>query len=324
MYYILRNSGLFADFTNDDLVVCWGGHSIGEIEYRYSKEVGYQLGLRKFNICTGCGSGAMKGPMKGATIAHSKQRMKNGRYIGITEPQIIASEPPNAIVNNLVVMPDIEKRLEAFVRLGHGFIVFPGAVGTTEEILYLLGVLMHPKNVDKPFPLVFTGPLESIDYFKQIEDFIVDCFGEEAKNFYEIIINNPEKVAKIIKSGVNKVHEYRSNYEDAYYFNWMLHIDHDFQRPFLPTHSAMSGLNLQYDQPKYKLAANLRKIFSGIVSGNIKEEGIASVEKNGPYIIKGDSKLMYKLDLLLSKFCEDKRMKLADEKVYNPCYKIIS
>ena len=86
----------------------------------------------------------------------------------------------------------------------------------------------------------------------------------------------------------------------------------------------MSDLNLHYDQPKYKLAANLRKIFSGIVSGNIKEDIIATIEKNGPYIIKGDSKLMHRLDLLLSRFCEDKRMKLANEKAYNPCYKIIS
>jgi len=28
-------------------------------------------------------------------------------------------------------MPDIEKRLEAFLRLAHGIIVFPGGVGTT-------------------------------------------------------------------------------------------------------------------------------------------------------------------------------------------------
>jgi pyrimidine/purine-5'-nucleotide nucleosidase len=60
----------------------------------------------------------MKGPMKGATIGHSKQRIVNGRYLGLTEPGIIAAEPPNPIVSQLVIMPDIEKRLEAFVRLG--------------------------------------------------------------------------------------------------------------------------------------------------------------------------------------------------------------
>ena len=102
----------------------------------------------------------MKGPMKGATIGHSKQRIRDGRYIGITEPGIIAAEPPNPIVNQLVIMPDIEKRLEAFVRLGHGIVVFPGGVGTAEEILYLLGILLDPDNAAIPFPLVFTGPAE--------------------------------------------------------------------------------------------------------------------------------------------------------------------
>ena len=50
--------------------------------------------------------------MKGATIGHSKQRIRQGQYLGITEPGIIAAESPNPIVNNLVIMPDIEKRLE--------------------------------------------------------------------------------------------------------------------------------------------------------------------------------------------------------------------
>jgi hypothetical protein len=45
-----------------------------------------------------------------------------------------------------VIMPDIEKRLEAFVRLGHGIIVFPGGVGTAEEILYLLGPDAAPRQ----------------------------------------------------------------------------------------------------------------------------------------------------------------------------------
>ena len=43
-------------------------------------------------------------------------------------------------------MPDIEKRLEAFVRMGHGFVLFPGGVGSAEELLYILGILMHPAN----------------------------------------------------------------------------------------------------------------------------------------------------------------------------------
>ena len=152
VFEILRNARILKPQIDPNLVVCWGGHSISRDEYDYTKQVGYQLGLRGMDICTGCGPGAMKGPMKGATIAHAKQRRRNNRYIGITEPGIIAAESPNPIVNQLVIMPDIEKRLEAFVRMGHGIIVFPGGVGTAEEILYLLGILLHPDNAGRAVP----------------------------------------------------------------------------------------------------------------------------------------------------------------------------
>lgn len=109
----------------------------------------------------------MKGPMKGATISHAKQRIVGGRYLGLTEPGIIAAEAPNPIVNELVILPDIEKRLEAFVRVGHGVIIFPGGAGTAEEFLYLLGILMHPDNQDLPFPVILTGPRSAEAYLQQ-------------------------------------------------------------------------------------------------------------------------------------------------------------
>ncbi len=146
VFHILRNARVLIPNREPRLVVCWGGHSIGREEYEYTKEVGYELGLRGMDVCTGCGPGAMKGPMKGATIGHSKQRIKDGRYLGVSEPGIIAAESPNPIVNGLVILPDIEKRLEAFVRMGHGIVVFPGGAGTAEEILYILGILLNPAN----------------------------------------------------------------------------------------------------------------------------------------------------------------------------------
>ncbi|MGD8637036.1 MAG: pyrimidine/purine nucleosidase domain-containing protein, partial [Gammaproteobacteria bacterium] len=114
IFHILRNARAMRPRVDPNLVVCWGGHAIGREEYDYSKAVGYELGLRGLNVCTGCGPGAMKGPMKGAAVGHAKQRITQGRYVGISEPGIIAAEAPNPIVNELVIMPDIEKRLEAF------------------------------------------------------------------------------------------------------------------------------------------------------------------------------------------------------------------
>ena len=322
VFHILRNAKILRTNLNPRLVVCWGGHSINRTEYDYTKEVGHEMGLRGLDVCTGCGPGAMKGPMKGATIGHAKQRIDGGQYLGITEPGIIAAESPNPIVNDLVIMPDIEKRLEAFVRIGHGIIVFPGGAGTLEEILYLLGILLNPENKDIPFPMILTGPAEAEDYFKGINQFIGDTLGIEAQQRYKIIVGDPAHVAREVQAGIEKVRAYRREKSDAYYFNWLLKIEPEFQQPFIPSHENMSDLALHKNQESHQLAANLRKAFSGIVAGNVKDEGIRAIEEHGLFEIRGDAEILGPLDILLSTFVAQHRMKLPG-KQYNPCYKII-
>ncbi|KFZ31693.1 LOG family protein [Pseudidiomarina salinarum] len=323
VFDILRNAQIVQPNLDPNVIVCWGGHSINEVEYKYTKEVGYQMGLRDLNICTGCGPGAMKGPMKGATIGHAKQRNPNGRYLGFTEPGIIAAEPPNPIVNELVILPDIEKRLEAFIRCGHGIVVFPGGVGTAEELLYLLGILMHPENERQVLPVVLTGPASSAAYFDAIDDFIVATLGEAARELYTIIIDDPIAVAKAMKKGVQEVKEYRRETGDSYCFNWTLHIEEPFQRPFIPTHENVRGLSLHRDQEPQLLASALRRAFSSIVAGNVKDEGIRAIRKYGPFEIHGERDMMRKLDVLLRAFVEQGRMKLPGT-VYHPCYRVIT
>lgn len=323
VFHILRNAHLLQSSVEPHLVVCWGGHAISRNEYDYTKRVGYELGLRALNVCTGCGPGAMKGPMKGATIGHAKQRIRNGRYIGITEPGIIAAESPNPIVNSLVIMPDMEKRLEAFVRVGHGIVIFPGGVGTAEEILYLLGVLLHPDNRDLPMPLIMTGPPSSADYFEQIDEFIAATLGPEAQARYKIVIDDPERVGREMRDGLDEIRSFRRIHGDAYYFNWRLRIDHEFQKPFMATHETMRALSFSEKQPVHKLAANLRRVFSGIVSGNVREDTIAVIERDGPFEIGGAGRYMNLLDRLLEAFVAQGRMKLARH-AYVPCYRVIS
>lgn len=322
VFEILRHAQALTPRRTPKIIVCWGGHSINDIEYKYSKKVGYELGLRGYDICTGCGPGAMKGPMKGAHIAHAKQRCHDYRYIGITEPGIIAAESPNAMVNELIIMPDIEKRLEAFVRLGHGFVVFPGGVGTAEEILYLLGILLHPKNKDLKLPLIFSGPLSSKAYFAQIDAFIGATLGELAQAKYEIIIEDPKAVAMAINSGVASVIEQRQESQEAYHYNWQLHIDEDFQQPFIPTHENMANLTLTKDLPTEALASNLRKAMSGIVAGNVKTFGVEQISKYGPYQLNAQPQLIEKLDVLLKSFVAQDRMKLPSNTPYKPCYQV--
>jgi predicted Rossmann-fold nucleotide-binding protein len=322
IFHILRNAGALKASQKPNLVVCWGGHSISREEYNYTKEVGHELGLRGLNICTGCGPGAMKGPMKGANLAHAKQRIRDGRYLGISEPGIIAAESPNPIVNELVIMPDIEKRLEAFVRTAHGIIVFPGGAGTAEEILYLLGVLLNPENDELPYPVIFTGPENSRQYWQQIDEFIALTLGQKARQRYKIIVNDPESVAREMNSGIDQVEQFRRNNNDAFYFNWRLKISPEFQQPFEPTHENMSNLEIRPDQPPHILAANLRRAFSGIVAGNVKAQGIIAIEKQGPFQIRGNKAIMAPLDALLQSFVSQQRMKLPGSD-YNPCYEIV-
>ena len=321
VFEILRNARVLRANVDPNLVVCWGGHSISRQEYDYTKKVGYDLGLRAFDICTGCGPGAMKGPMKGATIAHAKQRRTKNRYIGITEPGIIAAESPNPIVNNLVIMPDIEKRLEAFVRVAHAIVVFPGGVGTAEEILYLLGILLHPANASVPFPLIFTGPAASSAYFEQIDRFLRLALGDAISQRYRIVVGDPREVAHQVRKGIERVRAHRLDNKDAFFFNWALHVEQEFQVPFLPTHESMAALNLHRGQEPHRLAADLRRAFSGIVAGNVKVEGMRAIEQHGPFVIDGDRDIMLALDALLASFVAQQRMKLPGND-YVPCYRI--
>ena len=323
VFHILRNARVIRAHEEPKLVVCWGGHVIGREEYDYTKNVGYALGLEGLDICTGCGAGAMKGPMKGATVGHAKQRIRDGRYLGLTEPTIIAAESPNPIVNELVIMPDMEKRLEAFVRMAHGIVVFPGGVGTAEEILYLLGILLSPDNKHERLPVVFTGPPSSRKYFERLHAFIGDTLGSVAQQRYKIILADPGAVAVEIKRGLQDVAQQRAQTDNAYFFNWALHIGLDFQLPFEATHASMAKLALHRDQPVHSLAVNLRRAFSGIVAGNVREAGIQLVEQHGPFELRGDRRIIGELGTLLNDFVAQGRMRLSDLNNYVPCYRIV-
>jgi len=69
------------------------------------------------------------------------------------------------------------------------------------------------------------------------------------------------------------------------------------------------------------LAADLRRAFSGIVAGNVKEVGIRAIEAAGPYMLHGDRAMMRRMDDLLQGFVAQHRMKLPGS-AYIPCYEI--
>jgi predicted Rossmann-fold nucleotide-binding protein len=321
VFQLLRNAKVLESNRDLSCIICWGGHSISKSEYDYTQAVGQELGLRRLDICTGCGPGAMKGPMRGALYAHKRQKHLQGRFIGISEPGIIAAEPPNGVVSELVIMPDIEKRLEAFVRIAHGIVIFPGGPGTFEEILYLLAILGDSRNADDPIPVILTGPESSKALINGYMHFLIDTLGQRAASRIDIIIDDSVAVAERIQRGREDVKNYRSRTDDAYYFNWTLHIPSALQSKFVPTHESMSALQLDEGQEPQNLACELRCLFSGIVAGNVKPETRRLIDANGPFEIKASPRLVAAIDSLLQRLIDENRMKIDGE--YNPCYKII-
>ena len=85
----------------------------------------------------------------------------------------------------------------------------------------------------------------------------------------------------------------------------------------------MAGLKLDRDQPSYRLAADLRRAFSGIVAGNVKEDGIRAIEQFGLFESTAKQEIMRALDALLQSFVAQHRMKLPGGSAYKPCYRVV-
>ena len=84
----------------------------------------------------------------------------------------------------------------------------------------------------------------------------------------------------------------------------------------------MAALQLHPNQPVHSLAVNLRRAFSGIVAGNVREAGIRLVEEHGPFELRGDPRILAALDTLLAAFIAQGRMRLSDPTAYVPVYRI--
>ena len=123
--------------------------------------------------------------------------------------------------------------------------------------------------------------------------------------------------------GLKRVRDERAETGNAYFFNWALQIDPAFQVPFEATHAAMAALELHSQQPEHALAVNLRRAFSGIVAGNVREAGMRLVKEHGPFELGGEKRITRALDSLLHDFVVQRRMRLSDPSTYVPCYRIV-
>lgn len=177
--------------------------------------------------------------MKGAARAMPKH-YKEGRFIEMTEPFIIAANPPNGLGNELVIMPNIKKHIEAFVCLGHGIIIFYGGFGTAEEFPVSVG--HHDKfgkrQSDAAAGAYQTGGERRL-FPRAGRLYRQHARPPQASRYYSIIIDDAAEVACRMKKVMPKVQENLRRNGDAYGFNLSLRIAHDLQHPLEPSHKNM-------------------------------------------------------------------------------------
>ena len=142
--------------------------------------------------------------------------------------------------------------------------------GLQFEILHRSDSEQRPTEADK-VTVHYHGTLidgsvfdSSVDRGQPIDFFLTQTLGNSVRDYYQIIIGEPGKVANVILKGIRNVRKYRKAKDDAYYYNWLLKIPDDLQEPFAPSHENLAALDLTMDQPAAALAANLRRAFSGI------------------------------------------------------------
>jgi predicted Rossmann-fold nucleotide-binding protein len=292
--YIRSDSGaedlISLDGIKRHSVAFWGGGSISGEEYDYSASVGKAIMAKlqridesdqaanddsdaHFTAITGSGPGVMKGPMMG--LKKSDHEDERYQCLGLSQTSIIAVEAPNHHVDKLVIFHDMEKRLEAFMRTGQGLVVFPGGIGTLEEILYLLSVTLHAENEhNAAVPVIFTGPDSASEYYGHITTFLAKVAGSEAADYVNdrLVIGSAKSVANaVVASLVDRDRQREQNgVEDRFdpLFDHHITIPEISQHPYSPSAENIQSLNSFFERQqghdvetrKEVVAARLRQL----------------------------------------------------------------
>lgn len=293
----VENAGFLYRGERGLVVFTWGGHKVSREEYEFAKQVAYwqALFMPDMENITGCGDGIMKAPFKGAQVAYGKQRTfeRFGRrdFIGFTEKDILAAEAPNELVNRLVVFPNIEYRMEAFIRASHRGRVHPGGVGTLEEILTMLAMRCMAENREIPFEFELVER-EGGQFFNGVKEFLDLCFGNELDDLYKVWQGSPSSYARYVCEST-KTLPMRYLWNDDFVF------DQRLQHPFQVDFDALEELELSRDQEPIDLLINLRRFFSAIVYLTVKDPDMLDSWGADRPKLYGDSDILQALDKLI-------------------------
>ncbi len=315
----MENTGFFNREVREASVV-WGGGSLPKeeigrwTEYTFAKSVGYwDALLRKPEIITGCGSGMMKAPFSGASVAFEKQRLyERKNSFGFSEKKILTIETPNSYITRLLIFKNMMQRIEGFIRAGHRLRVHPGGAGTLEEITTFLAMIMHKANdgLHYPFHLVErTGG----EWVKTIQEYLCTCFGNTLEDKCEFFVGEPEDYGRML----NKL-----SIKPESLWNDDLFFPTELQKSPEVSFESIESLDFSTDQDMFQLLINIQRLFSSLVHLLVKDPALAKSWGDEKPLIKGTPKIVRATDDLIKWFTVNNRMYMPPDQVDKLPYRV--
>lgn len=156
--YIINLYRIYA--LKDELVTVFGGKHIPKehIFYRQAYALGQQLALKDFTVLTGGGEGIMQAAICGAYDINKKAL---GILVdGIDRNQDIPCKAPMILAHNLAT------RKQFLISYSQAIIVFPGGIGTIDELTEVMNAIKLKKM--EHIPIILFGK----DFWKPFVDFM--------------------------------------------------------------------------------------------------------------------------------------------------------
>lgn len=126
--------------------------------YQLAREMGAAISHLGFTVMTGGGPGVMEAANRGAKEA-------GGRSIGCNI-ELPIEQQPNAYLDRSVTMHYFFVRKTLLVKYSYAFVVFPGGVGTVDELFEALTLIQTGKMEN--FPIVVMGT----DFWREMVGFM--------------------------------------------------------------------------------------------------------------------------------------------------------
>jgi len=130
----------------------------GSPGYQLARQMGAAVARLGFTVMTGGGPGIMEAANRGAKDA-------GGRSVGCNIA-LPFEQAPNAYLDRCVTMHYFFVRKTLLVKYSYAFVVFPGGVGTVDELFEALTLIQTGKIEN--FPIVIMGA----DYWRELVGFI--------------------------------------------------------------------------------------------------------------------------------------------------------